>query len=158
MTGHGFSSMALSLRFAGGAVGSLVGSYDSSYAYPGTHHLEINGTLGRLVVTDTVQRFELSRAGDETATVWQAGYFNDADRQFHRIFDRHLDDVVPAFVAGDAPPIHAAAGRRALYLAHAAIESYEQGRRVTTPSAGTASGTGAPRPPRPRLRRRPAGR
>jgi len=136
MTGHGFSSMALSLRFAGGAVGSLVGSYDSSYAYPGTHHLEINGTLGRLVVTDTVQRFELSRAGDETATVWRAGYFNDEDRQFHRIFDRHLDDVVPAFVAGGAPPIHAAAGRRALYLAHAAIESYEQGRRVTTTDTG----------------------
>ena len=132
MTGRGFSSMAIALRFASGAVGSLVGSYDSSYAYPGTHHVELNGTRGRVVVTDTVRRFELSRAGDETATVWEAGYFNDEDRQFHRMFDRHLDDVIPAFVAGAAPPIHAAAGRRALYLAHAAIDSYEHGRRVAT--------------------------
>ncbi len=33
-TGRGFSSMAISLRFADGAVGSVLGSYDSSYAYP----------------------------------------------------------------------------------------------------------------------------
>ena len=140
MTGRGFSSMTVALRFAGGAVGGLTGSYDSSYAYPGTHHLEINGTRGRLVVTDTVQRFELSRAGDETATVWQAGYFNDEDRQFHRIFDRHLDEAIPALAAGGPPPIHAAAGRRALFLATAAIESFEQGRRVMTSHDITAPG------------------
>jgi predicted dehydrogenase len=70
--------------------------------------------------------------GNETAEVWQAGYFNDRAREFHRTFDAHLDDVLRAFRSGAAPPIHARAGRRALQLAYAAIESYETGRRVTT--------------------------
>ena len=48
--------MALSLKFANGAVGSLVGSYDSSYAYPGTHRVEVNGTDGRVLIDDTVKR------------------------------------------------------------------------------------------------------
>ncbi len=133
ITGKGFSTMTVALRFASGAVGSLVGSYDSSYAYPATHHLELNGTAGRAVVTDTVGQFELSRVGEETREVWQPGYFNDNDRQFHRMFDRHLDDVLRALRAGDEPPVHARAGRRALQLALAAVSSFETGRRVDTP-------------------------
>lgn len=129
-TGKGFSTLVLSLKFKNGAVGSLVGSYDSSYAYEDTHRLEINGTEGRLVVEDTVRRYSFQRTGDETAQVWQAGYFNDLAREFHRTFDRHLDVILEAFLAGQQPPIHAEAGRRALQLAYAAIESYETGRRV----------------------------
>jgi myo-inositol 2-dehydrogenase / D-chiro-inositol 1-dehydrogenase len=136
MTGRGFSTLVVALQFRAGAVGSLVGSYDSSYAYPATHRVEINGTGARLVITDTVKRFELTRAGDETTSVWEAGYFNDAERQFNRMFDRHLDEVIPALRSGGEPPIHARAGRRALYLAHAAIESFETGRRVDTSDGG----------------------
>ena len=84
MTGKGYSTHSLALRFAQGAVGSLLGSYDSSYAYPDTQRLEINGTRGRVVVSDTVRRFEFQAVGNETADVWQAGYFNDRDREFHR--------------------------------------------------------------------------
>ena len=133
LTGLGNSTMAIAVRFSSGAVGSLVGSYDSSYAYPNTHYLEVNGTQGRLLVEDTVRRYVLSKAGDEHSTVWEAGYFNDSDRAFHEMFDRHLDDLVVAFTNGDEPPIHAQAGRRALQLAHASIESFESGRRVATP-------------------------
>ena len=43
-TGRGYSTLSLTLRFANGAVGSLIGTYDSSYAYSGTHTMEINGT------------------------------------------------------------------------------------------------------------------
>ena len=46
LTGLGNSTMAVAVRFSSGAVGSLVGSYDSSYAYPNTHYLEVNGTHG----------------------------------------------------------------------------------------------------------------
>jgi myo-inositol 2-dehydrogenase / D-chiro-inositol 1-dehydrogenase len=130
-TGRGFSTMAIALRFAGGAVGSLVGSYDSSYAYPDTHRVEVNGTAGRVLVQDTVRRFELSRAGRETREVWEAGYFNDVDREFHRTFDRHADALLAALRAGDEPPVHARAGRRALELARATIRSFEEGLRVT---------------------------
>ncbi len=129
-TGQGFSTLVLALQFANGAVGSLVGSYDSSYAYPNTHVLEINGTHGRVLVEDTVRRYSFQAVGNETAEVWQAGYFNDIDREFHRTFDTHLDLVIEAFKQGQPPPVHARAGRRALALAHAAIQSFETGQRV----------------------------
>ena len=130
-TGGGYRTMALALRFASGAVGTMTGTYDSSYAYQDSHRLEINGTQGRLVVEDTVRRFCFQNAGNETAEVWQAGYFNDFDREFHRTFDVHLDAIIDAFKRGDQPPIHARAGRRALQLAWAAVESFQLGKRVT---------------------------
>jgi myo-inositol 2-dehydrogenase/D-chiro-inositol 1-dehydrogenase len=130
LTGGGYRTMALALRFINGAVGSMMGTYDSSYAYQNTHRLEINGTRGRLVVEDTVQRFSFQELGSETAETWQAGYFNDFDREFHRTFDIHLDAVLDAFKRGEPPPIHARAGRHALQLAWAAIESFESGKRV----------------------------
>ena len=130
-TGKGYTTLALALQFENGAVGSLLGSYDSSYAYPDTHVLEINGTRGRVLIEDTVRRYSFQAVGNETAEVWQAGYFNDIDREFHRTFDKHLDLIIDAFKQGRQPPVHARAGRRALALAYAAIESFETGRRGT---------------------------
>lgn len=131
-TGHGYSTLVVGLHFAGGAVGSLVGTYDSSYAYPGTHRLELDGTAGRILVDDTVRRYAFSRPGDETSQVWQAGYFNDRDRDFHVMFERYLEETLPTLREGREPPIHARAGRRALELAHAAIRSFETGERIAT--------------------------
>ncbi len=130
--GRGHSSVAISLRFDSGAVGSLVGSYDSSYAYPDTHRLEIGGRSGRVVVHDTVRSFEFQAAGNELREVWEAGYFNDLGRMFHRTLDRHIDLVLGALRAGDPPPVPATAGRRALQLAQGSVESFRTGRRVDT--------------------------
>jgi predicted dehydrogenase len=130
---HGsYSTVAISVEFANGAVGSLIGSYDSSYAYPLAQLVEVNGTAGRLLIEDTVRRLTISRSGDESREVWEAGYFNDQARGFHQTFDRHMDELVPALAAGAEPPIHARAGRRALVLAYACIESFETGGRVST--------------------------
>jgi myo-inositol 2-dehydrogenase / D-chiro-inositol 1-dehydrogenase len=126
------STLAVALEFVNGAVGSLVGSYDSSYAYPDTHVLEVNGTAGRLLIEDTVKRFTVSRAGEETRTVWEAGYFNDYDREFHRTFDKHVDALLAALRTGEPPPVPARAGQRALELAFAIIDSFESGTRVVT--------------------------
>ena len=131
-TGGGYRTLVLALHFADGAVGSLLGSYDSSYAYTDTHRLEINGTLGRVLVHDTVRKYAYQATGSETAEVWEAGYFNDGEREFHHTFDRHMDVLLDAFRRGDPPPVPAIAGRRALELAYAAIESYESGGRVAT--------------------------
>jgi hypothetical protein len=46
-------------------------------------------------------------AGDETARVWQAGYFNDQDCEFHRTFDRNVDEVLGVLRRGEEPPVHA---------------------------------------------------
>lgn len=130
----GPGTVVASLRFASGAVGSLVGSYRSSYAYSRTHALEVNGTAGRVLVDDTVAQMSYQAAGDEVAEVWQAGYFNDRDRTFTTAFDRLVRATVRAFRAGEPPPVPAAAGRRALALAWAAVESWDTGRRVVVPS------------------------
>lgn len=130
MTGKGYSTLAVALHFSAGAVGAMVGSYDSSYAYPGTHFLEINGTSGRIIVEDTVRRYTYQAVGNETAEVWQAGYFNDEDREFHKTFDAHFDVMLDAFRKGNPPPVPAQAGRRALALALACIQSFETGVRV----------------------------
>jgi predicted dehydrogenase len=128
-----YTTLAVALEFAGGAVGTLVGSYDSSYAYPSTHLVEVNGTEGRVLIEDTVKRLTLSRRGEETHQVWEAGYFNDFDREIHRTFDKHVDVLLAALRAGKPPPIHARAGRRALELAEAIIASFERGERVAVP-------------------------
>jgi len=128
-----WSTVALALEFANGAVGTMLGSYDSSYAYPDSQLIEVNGTTGRAVIRDTVRELELSRAGDEVTSRWRAGYFDDEARYFAGTFDRHVDEVIRAVRAGGPAPIHARAGRRALELAQAAIRSHELGQRVAVP-------------------------
>lgn len=130
-TGGGYRTLVLALHFANDAVGSLVGSYDTSYAYPDTHRVEVNGSQGRIIIEDTVRRYTFHAVGNETGEVWQAGYFNDLGREFHRTFDRHMDRLFEAFRQGEEPPVHATAGRRALLLAQAAIQSFETGKRVS---------------------------
>jgi myo-inositol 2-dehydrogenase/D-chiro-inositol 1-dehydrogenase len=130
--GGDHATLAVAIEFDQGAVGSLVGSYESSYAYPWTQVIEVNGTHGRALIEDTVRRLTLSRAGDETHRVWEAGYFNDRDREFHRTFDKHIDALIPAWRAGDEPPVPARAGLRALELADAIIRSFDTGTRIST--------------------------
>jgi predicted dehydrogenase len=127
-----YHTMVIALGFASRAVGSLIGTYDSSYAYPDSQYIEINGTAGRALIRDTVQELTLSSVGSETQEVWRPGYFNDSDRTFTNTFDRHVDDILGALRAGDQPPIHARAGRRAVELAMASIRSFEGGIRVFT--------------------------
>jgi myo-inositol 2-dehydrogenase / D-chiro-inositol 1-dehydrogenase len=134
LEGRGHSTVAIALRFASGAVGSLLGSYDSSYAYRDAHRLEVNGLAGRLVVHDTVRAFEYQDAGSEVREVWEAGYFNDPGRMFSQTLDRHVDAVLGSLRAGEPPPIHARAGRRALELALASVRSFQTGARVETGS------------------------
>jgi myo-inositol 2-dehydrogenase/D-chiro-inositol 1-dehydrogenase len=129
-TGGGYRTMSLALKFASGAVGSLIGTYDSSYAYPDTHRVELDGTKGRAVIHDTVKKYTYHPTGSEIGEVWEAGYFNDVDREFHRTFDKHVDALLTALKAGEQPPIHAVAGYRVLAIAYAAIRSFETGSRV----------------------------
>lgn len=126
----GPGTMAISLRFECGAVGALVGSYRASYAHHDVHRLEITGSGGRVLVSDTVSQFEYQAAGSETAEVWRAGYIDDDNRQYCTTMDHYVDALVAALRAGEPPPVPATAGRRALLLAQAVIESHEIGRRV----------------------------
>jgi predicted dehydrogenase len=124
------STVAVALDFSNRAVGTMLGTYDSSYAYQDTQRVEINGTRGRLVIHDTVRALTFSKPGDPVEQRWHSTYFDDEARNFAGTFDRHVDAVLQALRDGDQPPVHASAGRRTLELAHAAIRSYETGQRV----------------------------
>src|SRR4051794_25907987 len=126
-----YRTLCIALHFANGAVGSMVGSYDISYAYPDTHRVEVAGTKGRLVIEDTTRRYSFSRHNSETAEVWQSGYFNDVDRSFSQPSNKTRAATPGAFAAGGNPPVHAQAGRRALELAMACVESFKSGKRIT---------------------------
>ena len=52
-------------EFENGAVGTMLGSYDSSYAYPDSQRVEVNGTSGRLIVHDTVRELRARRPWDD---------------------------------------------------------------------------------------------
>lgn len=128
--GRRHNSMSISLKFENGAIGALIGSNDSSYRYPKSHYQEIIGSKGRIWIEDTAKRYEFNSNNSETSEIWEAGYFNDGDRQFRATFDKHYDEALKAFRAGKEPPVHANCGRRALELAMACIESWKTGRRI----------------------------
>ncbi|MBR5365131.1 MAG: Gfo/Idh/MocA family oxidoreductase [Clostridia bacterium] len=133
MTGKGsYSTFSLSLRFAGGGVGSFLGTFDSSENYTLSHFVEINGTKGRILMEDSVRGYRFQSADSRRAEVWNPAFFRDDERSFNRNLDRHLDALIPALLEGREPPVPAEKGLRALRLAHAAIESFETGRRVMT--------------------------
>jgi len=129
-TNNGFSTFVISMKFTNKSVGSLIGSYDTSYAYPNTHYLEINGSKGRVLIEDQVKKFTFNEKDNETAEVWQSGFFNDYEREFHRTFDEHYNDVINNFMNKKKPPIHANAGKHALKLALASIESFKKNKTV----------------------------
>ena len=126
-----YHTLSVAVAFASGAVGSLLGSYDTSYAYPDAQLIEVNGLAGRAVIHDTVQRLELQRAGEETRQIWEPGYFNDRGRTFTDTFDRYVEDLLRALRAGEPPPVHARAGERAVVLGAASVRSFQEGVRVT---------------------------
>ena len=124
-TKKGFSTMVVSMNFKNKSIGSLLGSYDTSYQYPNSHYVEINGTKGRILIEDQVQKYTFNKKDSETAEVWKAGFFNDYEREFLRTFDEHYKEVINNFIKGKGPPIHAKAGKRALELALASIKSFK---------------------------------
>jgi predicted dehydrogenase len=129
-TNNGFSTFVVSMKFKNKSVGSLIGSYDTSYAYPNSHYLEINGSKGRVLIEDQVKKFTFNKKENETAEVWQSGFFNDYEREFHRTFDEHYNEVINNFINKKKPPVHANAGKRALELALASIISFKKNKAV----------------------------
>ena len=129
-TKKGFSTFVVSMKFKNNAVGSLLGSYDTSYAYPNTHLVEINGSKGRILIEDQVKKYTFNKKNSETAQVWQAGFFNDYEREFLRTFDEHFNEVINNFLKGQSPPIHAQKGKRALLLALSSIKSMKSNKTI----------------------------
>jgi predicted dehydrogenase len=125
-----YTSAAVSLRFASGAVGTLLGSWDSSYSHPGSITFEVSGTEGRIEVDNVVDSVRLFRHDGADFTEWRPGLFDASRRDFWRTIDAHLRAFVEAARDDRDPPVTAYDGVRALETTFAVIRSFEQGRPV----------------------------
>jgi myo-inositol 2-dehydrogenase / D-chiro-inositol 1-dehydrogenase len=126
------TSAAISLRFASGAVGTLLGSWDSSYRHPSAVVLEVSGTEGRVVVDNVVDGVRFYDHARQDYLEWRAGLFESGERDFWRTIDAHLAAFVDALLDRRPPPVSGRDGLRALELTFAAIRSFREGRVVRT--------------------------
>lgn len=126
-----YTSAALSMGFASGAVGTLLGSWDSSYEHPSAQVLEMSGTEGRIVVDNIVDGVRLFRHGRDSFTHWKPPLFDSHARDFWGTIQAHLAVFVQALLEGRSPPVSGADGLRALELTYAAIESFEKSTSLT---------------------------
>ncbi len=121
-----YTSAAIGLRFASGAVGSILGSWDSSYDHPQAQLFEFGGTDGRVVVENVVDAVRLYDHGEAAYTEWRPGLFDTGARDFWHTIGVHLSAFVDAVARGVSPPVSGEDGLRALELTFAAIRSFEE--------------------------------
>lgn len=131
-----YTSAAVAVRFASGAVGTLLGSWDSSYDHPAAQVVELCGTRGRVVVENIVDSVRLYRHGGAEFAEWRPNLFDHERRDFWRTIDRHVDAFVAAVMGGGEPPVTGEDGLRALELTFAAAQSFAEGRPVATARSG----------------------
>jgi len=124
-----YTTAAINLEFAAGCVGSIIGSYDMTFAQP-ISRLEIGGTEGQLVVDDLVNelRFLPHDTSVCTEQVWTRRVMvrNDFQTTFFDRVDRFVDNIVhdqPTEASGQD-------GLRAIKLVEASISSFETGQIV----------------------------
>jgi predicted dehydrogenase len=121
-----YTSAAIGLRFRSGAVGSILGSWDSSYDHPQAQLFEFSGTDGRVVVENVVDAVRLYDHAEAAYTEWRPGLFDTKRRDFWHTIDAHLAAFVDAIDRGVSPPVTGEDGLRALELTFAAIRSFEE--------------------------------
>lgn len=122
-----FTSAAVSLRFASGAVGVLLGSWDASYEHPGAQLFEYAALGGRVLVENVVDAVRLFRNDRPGFCEWRPGIFDAGGRDFWRTIDAHVAAFVDAVLADEPPPVGAEDGVRALELSLACARSFEGG-------------------------------
>lgn len=125
-----YSSFTLSLSFENGAVGAFLATLDADEHNRNSQYIELGGTGGRILIEDNVRHYSFQKNGSEMSEEWSAGFFEDGKRTFGQDLDRHLDALIPALRKGEKPPVPAEKGLRALKLGLAAIESFENQKRV----------------------------
>ena len=130
-----YTSAAVTVKYRSGAVGSLLGSWDSSYAHPGSQLLEVSGTEGRVVVDNVVDSVRLFRHHSDIYQEWRPGIFDAQSHDFWRTIEDHVHAFVDAVAQGRPPPVTGGDGLRALELTFEAIASASQTNFVPKPTA-----------------------
>ncbi|MBA3430974.1 MAG: Gfo/Idh/MocA family oxidoreductase [Actinobacteria bacterium] len=125
-----YTSAAIALQFESGAVGTLLGSWDSSYEHPGAQHLEVTGTKGRIEVDNVIDSVRLYRHDEGAYSEWRPGLFSTEHRDFWMTIDAHLHAFIDAISEGRPPPVTGEDGLKALELSYGALASFEKRRAI----------------------------
>ncbi len=123
-----WSTAQFNLRFRGGAVGSLTGSYDIERGHP-MERCEVAGTGGRFVLEDMWRELTLYPAGSLEKTVYTNPLFGgtrDFEDTFRNRIHAFLDDVSRG-VPPDRIDGSGADGLAAQKVLAAAVESVQRG-------------------------------
>lgn len=123
-----WSTAQFNLRFAGGALGHLTGSYDIERGHP-MERCEVAGLKGRFVIEDMFREATLYPAGDLNKTVYTNPVFGGMG-SFRDTFRDRLGRFVAQVAAGAKPETidgSGADGLAAQKVLAAAIESIETG-------------------------------
>jgi hypothetical protein len=92
--------------------------------------MELTGTKGKITIEDFVKRYTFQSLGSEELTEWRPSLGNSDDGVTIHNLDAHITEICRSLLLGQAPPVPARCGLRALLLAYKIIESFESGRRV----------------------------
>jgi predicted dehydrogenase len=124
--------VALSLQFAGGAVGAIVAGYRDGQTRT-AERMDLAGRTGALTVEDVTRRVTLYREDPDRVEVFRNDHFVHGDA-FYDTLGEHLLDFLACLRARRVPPVSGFDGLRGLELAAAALRSHELGRPVETPA------------------------
>jgi predicted dehydrogenase len=126
-----WTSASISVRFQTGAIGNVLGSWDSSYAHPHGQMFEYRAAGGGVIVDNVIDAVRLFRHDDPEYREWRPGLFDGDRRDFWRTIDAHVAAFVDAVRDGKPAPVSGLDGRRALELSLAAGRSFQEGRAVS---------------------------
>ena len=123
-----WSNCSLNLRFASGAIGSLLGSYDMTTAHP-FERCEVAGDRGHLVIDDVYDVLSFYDHTRPEATVWKNSVLGGVNG-FYDTFRYRIRALLEDLESGRPVEASGHDGLAALRVIHAAIRSFEDGRPV----------------------------
>ena len=125
-----WTSMAMSFRFAGGAVATLMGSWDSDFTHP-IERTEICGEKGEISVDNIISGATLMRKGDQVVKEYRPSIFHQVPHEYNQALAPRMDALVDDLLAGNPPYPLGKDGLESLRTADALIRSWEEKKEIT---------------------------
>ena len=124
-----YTTVAMCLKFKGETTGTLIGSWDSSFANP-IEYMEICGGKGFVCVDNIMEGVRLYIHNDRIIQSWRPNPLNETEFQFRTSFISHIHAMVDALDSGKEMPVTGEDGLKSLLILHGAIKSFEEKRSV----------------------------
>lgn len=129
-----WTSMAIGFRFAGGAVATLLGSWESDFTHP-IERFEVCGNVGEIVVDNIIDGATLMRRDNQIVEEYRPSIFKTGQHIYADTFAPRIDALVDDLLAGKAPAPLGRDGLQSLRVVDAIIRSWEERREIAPAGA-----------------------